>query len=217
MNQKHRRVLSSPDRVHSITKETSSSPTSTDGGGINRKTSSSTNNSSWEILEKPEKTPPGTPPPPYLSQMTGTPTVGVFDESINDKLNQLDSPQMMLANPIVQTSAVPPSSAQTISAAQSNLIQKPIISMEDEEVSSDQESFIEEHGPFRSLSQLLEQENTAHLAVFLNFVLSNSNPAPLLFYLITGLYKEGSVKDMRKWSYEIHSTFLVPRAVSIFI
>lgn len=46
----------------------------------------------------------------------------------------------------------------------------------------------------------------------MNFVLSNSNPSQLLFYLITGLYKEGTVKDMRKWAYEIHSTFLVPRA-----
>ena len=86
--------------------------------------------------------------------------------------------------------------------------------MEDEE-GSDQENFIEEHGPFRSLSALLESENTAHLAVFLNFVLSNSDPSALLFYLITALYKEGSVKDMRKWAYEIHSTFLVPRAVTI--
>lgn len=72
--------------------------------------------------------------------------------------------------------------------------------------------FPDDHGPFKSLPQLLEQENTPHLAVFLNFVLSNSNPSQLLFYLITGLYKEGSLKDMRKWAYEIHSTFLVPRA-----
>uniref|UniRef100_A0A182SD30 Phorbol-ester/DAG-type domain-containing protein n=1 Tax=Anopheles maculatus TaxID=74869 RepID=A0A182SD30_9DIPT len=50
------------------------------------------------------------------------------------------------------------------------------------------------------------------MAVFLNFVLTNSDPSALLFYLITMLYKEGSVKDMRKWAYEIHSTFLVPGA-----
>lgn len=87
-----------------------------------------------------------------------------------------------------------------------------IISMEDDEMPDDQESINEDHGPFRSFHQLLEHENLAYLAVFLNFVLSNSNPAPLLFYLITSLYKEGTVKDMRKWAYEIHSTFLVPRA-----
>lgn len=59
---------------------------------------------------------------------------------------------------------------------------------------------------------MIEHESSTYLAVFLNFVLSNSNPSQLLFYLITDLYKDGTVKDMRKWSYEIHSTFLVPRA-----
>lgn len=103
-----------------------------------------------------------------------------------------------------------------ISAAQANVAQKSIISMEDDE-QSDQEGYnLDEHGPFISFSKLLEPENTAFLSVFLNFVMSNSDPSPLLFYLITGIYKEGTVKDMRKWAYEIHSTFLVPRAVSIF-
>lgn len=94
--------------------------------------------------------------------------------------------------------------------------QHQIISMEDDEISEDQDPISEDHGPFRSLHQLLEQENIAYLSVFLNFVLSNSNPSPLLFYLITGLYKDGTVKDMRKWAYEIHSTFLVPRAPLLF-
>lgn len=59
---------------------------------------------------------------------------------------------------------------------------------------------------------LTAPENVAYLVVFLNFVLSNSKPAPILFYLITDLYKKGNVKDMRKWAYEIHSTFLIPTA-----
>lgn len=57
---------------------------------------------------------------------------------------------------------------------------------------------------------LTTPENASYLVVFLNFVLSNSKPSPILFYLITDLYKKGNVKDMRKWAYEIHSTFLVP-------
>ena len=32
--------------------------------------------------------------------------------------------------------------------------------------------------------------------------------------MITDLYKEGTAKDMKKWAYEIHSTFLVPNAVN---
>lgn len=59
---------------------------------------------------------------------------------------------------------------------------------------------------------LTAPENASYLVVFLNFVLSNSKPSPILFYLITDLYKKGNVKDMRKWSYEIHSTFLVPNS-----
>ncbi|XP_061516056.1 uncharacterized protein LOC1278895 isoform X2 [Anopheles gambiae] len=99
----------------------------------------------------------------------------------------------------------------SIVAAQANVAQKPIISMEDDDI-SDQESFIEENSPFRSLTQLLEADKSVYLAVFLNFVLTNSDPSALLFYMITMLYKEGTVKDMRKWAYEIHSTFLVPGA-----
>lgn len=85
--------------------------------------------------------------------------------------------------------------------------------MEDDEIGDEQDSTSEDHGPFRQLQVLLEPEHVAYSAVFLNFVLSNSNPSPLLFYMITGLYIDGTnTKDMRKWAYEIHSTFLVPRA-----
>jgi len=38
-----------------------------------------------------------------------------------------------------------------------------------------------------------------------------------LFYLVTNLFKEGNAKEMKKWAYEIHSSFLVPCAVSYFI
>ena len=61
--------------------------------------------------------------------------------------------------------------------------------------------------PFTNLELLL---HPAHLAVFLNYVISNSDPNPLLFFLITDAYKSGSAKEMRKWAYEIHSCFLVP-------
>lgn len=74
---------------------------------------------------------------------------------------------------------------------------------------------MENHGPFRSLSQL--REHTPHLAVFTNYVLLNCDPNSLLFYLITDLYKQGNAKEMRKWAFEIHSCFLVPGAVSTLI
>ena len=33
--------------------------------------------------------------------------------------------------------------------------------------------------------------------------------------MITDLYKEGGVKEMKKWAYELHSSFLLPGAVSL--
>ncbi|XP_050433576.1 rho guanine nucleotide exchange factor 12-like isoform X2 [Adelges cooleyi] len=88
--------------------------------------------------------------------------------------------------------------------------QTPIISMEDDDVSDQESSHLEEHGPFKSFTRLVE--HNAHLAVFLNYVISNSDPSSLLFYLVTNLYKEGNAKEMKKWAYEIHSSFLVPYA-----
>lgn len=156
---------------------------------------------SWDLTEKDgEEAPPGTPPPPYLtSPFKGINDINPYDDAMSTSLDA-SSPKGIVTTPII--------------AAQTNVAQKPIISMEDDEM-SDQEDFIDEHGPFRSFNKLLEPDNSAYLAVFLNFVLSNSDPDALLFYLITGLYMEGTVKDMKKWAYEIHSTFLVPRAVSI--
>lgn len=103
------------------------------------------------------------------------------------------------------------SPASNVSAAQTNIEQRAILSFEcDNE--TDDEVLAEDDGIFRSISMLTAPEHIAHLVVFLNFVLCNSKPAAILFYLITDLYKKGNVKDMRKWAYEIHSTFLVPTA-----
>ncbi|XP_059226165.1 uncharacterized protein LOC106086517 isoform X2 [Stomoxys calcitrans] len=196
---KHRRVVSSPENMH---------PRHPDRH-------IKTNSGSWELIEKDdESTPPGTPPPPYrhahsasmsgnedsIHEHGGASTSGIFVESHH-------------FTPLAGAVSPPPlSHSSRIQAAQTSCTQKEIMSMEDEDASDQEGPFIDENGPFNSLQRLLETENVAFLAVFLNFVLSNSEPAPLLFYLITGLYKEGTAKDMRKWVYEIHSTFLVPRA-----
>lgn len=87
------------------------------------------------------------------------------------------------------------------------------------ECDDDEEDMISgDDGIYKSISMLTAAENVAYLIVFLNFVICNSKPAAILFYLITDLYKKGNVKDMRKWAYEIHSTFLVPSApLSFFV
>ncbi|XP_076457350.1 rho guanine nucleotide exchange factor 11-like [Babylonia areolata] len=92
-------------------------------------------------------------------------------------------------------------------------IQKGIIIDDDEDISSDNEqSQTMDSGTFSDI-RLLEKK-PAHLAVFLHYLISNSDPCALLFYLVTDMYKQtaGSTKDLRKWGYEIFSTFLVPEA-----
>ncbi|XP_055384801.1 uncharacterized protein LOC129614289 [Condylostylus longicornis] len=190
---KHRRVVSSPDNLQQK-----------NDSHIDRHNKPHTN--SWELLEKDNATPPGTPPPPYPSSGNLSQMHAGMEEIDNhifmDQAARFGSPTRQVFG-------------NQIHAAQqsSEAIQKEIMSMEDEDISDDQDLIVDEHGPFNYLQRLLEPENMAHLAVFLNYVISNSDPEPLLFYLITGnLYKEGTVKDMRKWAYEIHSTFLVPNA-----
>ncbi|XP_036230868.2 uncharacterized protein RhoGEF2 isoform X3 [Bactrocera oleae] len=206
---KHRRVVS--EHMHSRHPDR-----------INKTTSGS-----WELVEKDgEVTPPGTPPPPYLTmsgaeeQLANDSGVsggggGIFIESHHfTPLAGAASPTPTPTPPLTANASTTNTTTHSsrILAAQANITQKEIISMEDEDASDQEGPFIDENGPFNHLQRLLEPENVAFLAVFLNYVLSNSEPAPLLFYLITGLYKEGTAKDMRKWAYEIHSTFLVPRA-----
>ncbi|KAG5320956.1 ARHGB factor, partial [Acromyrmex heyeri] len=135
-----------------------------------------------DINELPRITPPGTPPPPYPAPVLGQ---DVFSSTLNDAL---------------ATDIIPGLPT----------FQQPIMSMEEDDVSDQEIGQLEDHGPFQSLSRLWGHH--AHLAVFINYVLSNSDPSSLLFYLVTDLYKEGNAKEMKKWAYEIHSSFLVPGA-----
>ncbi|XP_070202446.1 rho guanine nucleotide exchange factor 11-like isoform X4 [Littorina saxatilis] len=67
-------------------------------------------------------------------------------------------------------------------------------------------------GPFSDI-KLLEKK-PAHMGVFLHYLISNSDPNSLFFYIVTTTFKEsgGNTKDLRKWGYEIFSTFLAPTA-----
>ncbi|XP_030834614.1 rho guanine nucleotide exchange factor 11 [Strongylocentrotus purpuratus] len=64
----------------------------------------------------------------------------------------------------------------------------------------------EDHGPFNELDQL--QKKSAHMAVFIHYLISNSDPSSLFFYLVTDSYANGNLRDMKKWVYDIFSTFL---------
>ncbi|KRX60089.1 Rho guanine nucleotide exchange factor 12 [Trichinella sp. T9] len=62
--------------------------------------------------------------------------------------------------------------------------------------------------PFSKLPML--KTHLGHLAVFLHYLLSNSDPSYLLFYLLTDIFALYIGKESKKWAYEIHSSFLLP-------
>jgi hypothetical protein len=51
---------------------------------------------------------------------------------------------------------------------------------------------MEDHGPFKSLSKLWQ--HSAHLAVFMNYVLSNCDPSSLVSAMITLKYNNSLVQ-----------------------
>ncbi|XP_050692241.1 rho guanine nucleotide exchange factor 11-like isoform X4 [Eriocheir sinensis] len=185
--------------------------------------------------------PPGTPPPPYASTSQLCPTDEV-DENYSIIPDDCDGggdyppsapplppppgpclpsrPTLPGLPPKPGSHPASPFSSQVTSPTSPNgqvvsptctvlpSPSQPILSMEDEEF-SDTET-LEDHGPFQSLSKLWN--HNAYLAVFMNYVISNCDPSSLFFYVITHLYKEGVGKDMKRWAYEITSSFLLPGA-----
>ncbi|XP_030833965.1 interaptin isoform X2 [Strongylocentrotus purpuratus] len=83
--------------------------------------------------------------------------------------------------------------------------QMKIMCMDEDDFQSDTEP-PEDHGPFNELDQL--QKKSAHMAVFIHYLISNSDPSSLFFYLVTDSYASGNLRDMKKWVYDIFSTFL---------
>lgn len=79
---------------------------------------------------------------------------------------------------------------------------------------SEDELLTDDEEAFTSFSKLNLPSNAAHLSVFINFTIVHSISEFILFYLITNLYANGNLKDMKKWAYEIYSSFLAPFAVS---
>ncbi|XP_064618378.1 rho guanine nucleotide exchange factor 11-like isoform X3 [Liolophura sinensis] len=89
--------------------------------------------------------------------------------------------------------------------------QAEIISAEDDEFSEEEEDS-EDHGPFMALTLL--EKKPAHMAIFLHYLISNSDPSPLFFCIVADVYEnsQASYKDLRKWAYEITATFLANNA-----
>lgn len=185
-------------------------------------------------------TPPGTPPPDicsdnieYKDGCNGEDntcfeeenfiesSVGSEEMTEGSEFNTSDNkpllPDQKLSTPLSSPSQslISPDSQTGNNSHSSNLRwsgQQPyIIGMEDDDFPSDTEmGQVEDHGPFKSMWSLMQ--NPAHLAVFIHYLMSNNDPSGLFFYLISDIYEQGTVKEMKKWAYEIHSSFLLPGA-----
>ncbi|KAK3611366.1 hypothetical protein CHS0354_025897 [Potamilus streckersoni] len=86
-----------------------------------------------------------------------------------------------------------------------------IIGMDDDDFTSEDE-LMGDSKVFTDISVL--ENKPAHMAIFLHYILSQHDPSALLFYLMANYYNQaqGNTKDLKKWAYEIHSTFLVHQA-----
>ncbi|CAI4228323.1 unnamed protein product [Auanema sp. JU1783] len=70
--------------------------------------------------------------------------------------------------------------------------------------------------PFSNLSSL--KAHPAYLSVFVKYLISKKNPSSLFYYLITDAYQniDGSNRDVRRWAFEIFTTFIVPNSPLCF-
>nr|XP_015817390.2 rho guanine nucleotide exchange factor 12 isoform X2 [Nothobranchius furzeri] len=81
-----------------------------------------------------------------------------------------------------------------------------IIGAEDDYFDSQQEQIDDECSCFQSIDSL--KGRPAHLAVFLYYVVSQFDPAPLLCYLYADMHKQMSSKESRRFFLEFHSLFI---------
>ncbi|XP_021946876.1 uncharacterized protein LOC110844861 isoform X3 [Folsomia candida] len=211
--QTHHRAKSSPDPVSmqkALNSEGSKRSDSFNDLSNNSSSSSKKNSrsrSAWDSVDSNHLSPPGSPPPPYLNKFNNSSSADHESSSNNEYQNNSNVSLSSLERGL--SGALPNRSSQ-FSAVD-------IIAMEeDDAVLWPNEPIVPTitgfHGPYSSLSRLLE--HNAHLAVFINYVIDNrKDPSSLLFYLITALdIEEGGTKEMKRWGYEIHSTFSAPGA-----
>ncbi|CAL8080561.1 unnamed protein product [Orchesella dallaii] len=212
LQQTHHRAKSSPDPVAmqkalSCAEGSRRSDSVSDLTKSNSLNSKSRSSAAWDSIDSSNHlSPPGSPPPPY-GRHSDNDSSGFGDESHTPSgsvnISNLDIFAAKLTGGALGNR---PSSNPAVD----------IISMEEDDglCSGDLAlpTLSGKHGPYSSLSKLLE--HNAHLAVFINYVIDNRlDPSSLLFYLITGLnLEDGNVKEMKRWCYEIHSTFTAPGA-----
>ncbi|BFZ14028.1 hypothetical protein BsWGS_17067 [Bradybaena similaris] len=135
--------------------------------------------------------------------------------STSDVCSMSDSPH---TSPSVSPTLTDSSTGHNgLDMTESSISATDIIHIDDEEVNSGDD---EASGPGPFVDIKLLEHKPAHMAVFLNYLISNSDPSHVLFYIISDLYQRSnaSIKELRKWAYEIFSTFihkLAPLSISV--
>ncbi|XP_062053192.1 rho guanine nucleotide exchange factor 12 isoform X3 [Lepus europaeus] len=102
--------------------------------------------------------------------------------------------------------AIQDSDTQSLIGSPSTRITPHIIGAEDDDFGTEHEQINGQCSCFQSIELL--KSRPAHLAVFLHHVVSQFDPATLLCYLYSDLYKQTSSKETRRVFLEFHQFFL---------
>uniref|UniRef100_A0A3B3VPR1 Rho guanine nucleotide exchange factor 12 n=1 Tax=Poecilia latipinna TaxID=48699 RepID=A0A3B3VPR1_9TELE len=97
-------------------------------------------------------------------------------------------------------------SPPALSSPSSSRVISQIIGAEDDYFGRDQEQTNGQCDSFNSIEQL--KSRPAHLAAFLHYVISQFEPAPVLCYLYTELYKQTNSKETRRVFMDLHTFFM---------
>uniref|UniRef100_A0A3B3VQD2 Rho guanine nucleotide exchange factor 12 n=1 Tax=Poecilia latipinna TaxID=48699 RepID=A0A3B3VQD2_9TELE len=104
-------------------------------------------------------------------------------------------------------------SPPALSSPSSSRVISQIIGAEDDYFGRDQEQTNGQCDSFNSIEQL--KSRPAHLAAFLHYVISQFEPAPVLCYLYTELYKQTNSKETRRVFMDLHTFFMDRGAVPV--
>uniref|UniRef100_A0A452G9M6 Rho guanine nucleotide exchange factor 12 n=1 Tax=Capra hircus TaxID=9925 RepID=A0A452G9M6_CAPHI len=111
-----------------------------------------------------------------------------------------------------KSEAVQDTDTQSLVGSPSTRVAPHIIGAEDDDFGSEHEQINGQCSCFQSIELL--KSRPAHLAVFLHHVVSQFDPATLLCYLYSDLYKQTNSKETRRVFLEFHQFFLDRSAVN---
>ncbi|XP_049713545.1 rho guanine nucleotide exchange factor 12 isoform X1 [Elephas maximus indicus] len=142
--------------------------------------------------------------------------LGRLDSSSGDgsrpSSDNADSPRSGLKERIYleespdKSEVIPDTDTQSLIGSPSTRITPHIIGAEDDDFGTEHEQINGQCSCFQSIELL--KSRPAHLAVFLHHVVSQFDPATLLCYLYSDLYKQTNSKETRRVFLEFHQFFL---------